>query len=38
MNLLDAPKDFYVRIPGGKAIKPDNPCWQARLPIARGPS
>jgi catechol 2,3-dioxygenase-like lactoylglutathione lyase family enzyme len=24
---LDKSKDFYVRILGGKVIKPDNPCY-----------
>jgi catechol 2,3-dioxygenase-like lactoylglutathione lyase family enzyme len=24
---LDKSKDFYVRIPGGTVIKPDNPCY-----------
>jgi hypothetical protein len=26
----DKSKDFYVRILGGKVIKPDNPCYMAR--------
>ncbi|MGB7149876.1 MAG: hypothetical protein WBD45_12025 [Terriglobales bacterium] len=27
MSDLDKSKDFYVRILGGKVMKPDNPCY-----------